>query len=140
MACGLSSSGLSLDANDYLYRFVHRSSFNGDGTVNSGAFSLRRDPEASVGIAKLIPSSSFDAFRLLKPEHGLAQITVEDAAATELGVSPQRDEDWGAFADAHAILTGYAHWTNKKKDEAARALRDAANQRRILCRPPNFGL
>lgn len=96
--------------------------------MNSGAFSLRRDPEASVGMAKLIPDSSFDAFCAIKPEQGVARITVQDTTNCNLGVQPQRDDEWGAFAEAHAILTGYVTWSNRKKDDAARALRDIANK------------
>lgn len=124
----------SLEPLDVLYRFLHQSSFNDDGTLNSGAFSLRADPEASVGIAKLIPQSSFEEFCSLKPGQGMAQIKVEDVTRCNMGVSPDRDEEWGVFADAHAILTGYAGWPNNKKTNAARALRDAAN-RGILRHP-----
>jgi len=130
----LSSSPISLDQTDFLYRFLHRSSFNDDGTLNSSAFGLRSDPEASVGIAKSIPASSFESFCLLKPGHGLAQFQVAEVTAANLGVLPQMDEAWGVFADAHAILTGYANWPNNRKTDAARALRDAANKG-ILRRP-----
>lgn len=128
MACGLSSSAILLEQTDFLYRFLHRSSFNDDGSLNSSAFGLRSDPEASVAIAKLVPALSFESFCSLKPGQGLAQFRVADATAANLGVSPQRDEGWGVFADAHAILTGYANWPNNRKTDAARALRDAANK------------
>jgi hypothetical protein len=114
VAYGLISSVPSLEPFDLLYRFLHRSSFNEDGTLNSGAFSLRADPQASVGIAKLIPQSSLEDFCSLKPGQGLAQIKVEDVTRCNMGVTPERDEEWGAFADAHAILTGYASWPNNR--------------------------
>jgi len=84
VACGLSSSAISLEEADFLYRFLHRASFNKDGTLNSSAFSLRSDPEASVGIAKLVPSSSFESFCLLKPGQGVAQFRVGDAMSARL--------------------------------------------------------
>jgi hypothetical protein len=134
MANGL-TSGLTFQPDDFLYRFLHRTWFNDDGTVNSAAFNLRSDPALSVGIAKLIAASSFDAFRSLMPRQGLVQISVRDAVSVDIGVLPERSEDWGVFADAHAVLTGYENWTNKRKLDAARALRNAANKG-ILCRPP----
>ena len=134
MVCGLSVLAISLEQTDLLYRFLHRSSFNKDGTLNSSAFALRSDSEASVGIAKLVPSSSFEAFCSLKPGQGVAQFRVEGATSLKISVLPQRDEEWGVFADAHAILTGYSQWPNNRKTDAARALRDVANKG-ILRRP-----
>jgi len=124
-----------LSSQDFLFRFLHWTRVKPDGTVNSGAFGLRGDPEISLGVEKLIPETALDHFCSVKPGHGLAKVTMDQIQAVGLNVQLEREPEWGEFAEAHAILVGYAGWTNKRKDEAARALRDAANGWGVV-RPP----
>ncbi|MGO9211105.1 MAG: hypothetical protein ACLP2H_13405 [Terriglobales bacterium] len=110
-----------------MYRFVNRSNCNPDGTLNSGVFSLRRDKEISLGIEHVITKARFDAFCDLKRGQGVARITVGDLLRLDMDFSPLPEPEWGQFSDAHGIVTGYNEWSRKKKDEAARKLRDIAN-------------
>jgi len=124
-----------LDAEDFILRFLHSSRVNPDGSVNSGAFSLRADPELSVAIEKLIPAESMERFCALKIGQGLAKVRVDEIRALGLDARPDKEPEWGDFADAHAVITGHAQWSNNRKDEAARALRNAANAWGVV-RPP----
>jgi hypothetical protein len=122
------------DRRDGLFRFIHRHNANADGTLNSGAFSLRRDPQISVGLESLITPAKFDEFCQIKPDQGVARVSVGDAIDLEFLIHLDPEPDWGEFKDTHCVLTGYQSWTNKKKEEAARKLRDLANAS-ILKRP-----
>jgi len=131
----VSSSPCQLDAQDFLFRFLHRANVNPNGTVSSGAFSLRRDSAISLGIEKLIPTTSLDAFCALKPGQGLAKVRLDEIQAVGLNVQPEAESAWGEFANAHAVLTGYDGWTNDRKETAARALRNAANRWGVVKAP-----
>lgn len=136
MAHGLSTASEPILApEDGLYRFVHPANSNPDGSLNSGAFSLRRDTEMSLGMERLIPQNRFEAFCAIKPGQGVARISIGDVTQLEMRVVPTRDSEWGEFADAHSILVGYSGWSNRKKDEVARRLRDIANGQ--ILRKPN---
>jgi hypothetical protein len=124
-----------LETQDFLFRFLHSTRVNPDGSVNSGAFGLRGDSELSLGIEKLIPPTSLEQFCSLKPGHGLAKVRMDEIRALGLDVQQNPEYEWGEFAEAHAILTGYADWSNSRKDEAARALRDAANKWGVVRAP-----
>jgi hypothetical protein len=119
-----------------LYRFIHRSNANPDGTLNSGAFSLRRDPAVSVGLAATIPQQSFEAFCMLKPDQGVAEILVAHAVEQGLTITPELEPEWKHFAASHGVLGGYGSWSNKKRDAIARKLRDIANER-VLRKVPS---
>lgn len=116
-----------LGSQDFLYRFLHWTHVKSDGTISSNAFGLRGDPEISLGIEQLVPETELDRFCSVKPGHGLAKVRMDQIQALGLNVQLDHEPEWGDFAEAHAILVGYAGWTVKRKDEAARALRDAAN-------------
>jgi hypothetical protein len=79
----------------------------------------------SLGIEKLI--TSIDDFCMIKRGQGLAKIRLEEIRNVGLNVEQEIEPEWREFANAHAIVTGYVGWTNKQKEEAARALRNAAN-------------
>ena len=122
---------------DLLYHFVHSMGFHPDGTLNSGAFaSLRRDPNLSVAIAKLIPADSFDEFCALIPWCGVAQLTVGSVRAIGLVVRQEPDSQWGQFAAAHAVIFGYDSWGKREKTDASRAWSVASNALGVLRRPP----
>ena len=135
MADQVRQPAYDLQAADLLYRFVHESCLNPDGTLNSGAFTLRRDPHLSVGISKLVLDISFERFCALKPGFALAQVRLSDVTALGIVVRQATDPEWGDFQNAHAVMDGYEGWTNKKKEDAARALRDAANRLGVIRGP-----
>jgi hypothetical protein len=122
----VSAPAPDLPREEGLYRFVHRNNAKDDGTLTSGAFSLRH-PDLSVGIESIIQKKSFERFCELKPEQGVARVGVGDVRALELLVIPQPALDWNEFSDAHAVLSGYGSWTNQRKTNTEKRLRDLAN-------------
>lgn len=124
----MSANPSNLQRQEGLFRFIHPNNANPDGTVTSGAFSLRRDNEVSLGIESIIRTVSFDRFCNIKPEQGVARIEVGDVLDLGLSVTPEPEPTWGDFADAHALLGGYLDWSKRKKDDYARLLRDLANR------------
>lgn len=128
MASLVSASTSELPQQEGLYRFVHPNNANEDGTLNSGAFNFRRDPELSVGIESIVQSISFARFCDLKPHQGVARVGVGQVMDLGLSVTPLAELEWGEFANAHAVLAGYAAWPKQKREEIARRLRDLANQ------------
>ena len=85
---------------------------------------------------RLIGTDKIDQFCALKPGQGLAQVRVDEIRGLGLDVQQETEAEWGEFADAHAVLVGYGQWPNNRKEDAARALRDAVNLRGLL-RIPN---
>ena len=125
------------DDGDRLYHFVHSIGFHPDGTLNSGAFaSLRRDPNLSVAIAKLIPADSFEEFCGLMPWRGVAQLTVGSIREFGIDVRQEPDPAWGRFSEAHAVIFGYDGWTKRTKTDASRAWSEASNALGVLRKPP----
>jgi len=131
VAAGVSANPGGLLRDEGLYRFVHPNNAKADGTLNSGVFSLRRDPAVSVGMEREIPPDRLAEFCGLKPEQGLARVAVGDVFDLELSVIPDREPAWTEFANAHAELTGYSLWPNKRKEDVAKRLRDLANKQII---------
>lgn len=124
----MSAAPCDIGRQEGLYRFVHPLNSNPDGTLNSGTFSLRRDSEISLGVESIVRSISFARFCDLKPAQGVARVLVGDVLDLQLSVILAAEPEWIEFADAHAVLTGYSAWPNRRKDEIARRLRDLANQ------------
>jgi hypothetical protein len=131
----VSANAPNLERHEGLYRFIHPNNSNADGTVNSGAFHLRRDKQISLGIESMIQAKSFERFCEIKPSQGVAKLQMGDLIDLFLWVELDSEPEWGEFADAHTLLRGYSEWPNKKKEEIGRRLRDLANQRIIKAVP-----
>jgi hypothetical protein len=114
------------DRTESVFRFIHVSNTNEDGTLNSGSFSLRRDKEISLGLASRI-GARFQAFCDLKPEQGIAGLPVGSILDLPLGIHSDPEPEWREFADAHHVLCGYKTLPNRRKEDLGRRLRDIAN-------------
>ena len=134
MAECVNSGAHVTDRTDSVFRFIHVGNTNGDGTLNSGSFSLRRDNAVSLGLASRI-GARFEAFCELKPEQGVARLSVGSILDLTLGIHSDPEPEWGEFMDAHFVLCGYEHLSNRKKEEIGRRLRDIANGN-IVKHPP----
>jgi hypothetical protein len=119
----------AIDPTDLLYRGINPQYYE-NGQVLSGVFCLNKrhtlEDAPSVGIEKLIPLEKFHSF--MRPGWGVGQFPASVPLKLGLTVFPLPDSEWGDFARAHAVITGYQNLTASKLGEAQRALRDAVRQ------------
>jgi hypothetical protein len=108
-----------------LYRGIN-GAFYQDGHVLSGAFCIRardtKDDGPSVGLASLIPLPAFQS--VTNPDWGVSEFFAGVPLSMGLSVEPYPDPLWKTYADAHYVMTGYQGWTNKRREDVSRKMRD----------------
>jgi hypothetical protein len=108
-----------------LYRGIN-GAFYQEGCVLSGAFCIRardmKDDAPSVGLSRLIPLPAFQS--VTNPDWGVSEFPAGMPQSMGLSVEPYPDPLWKAYADAHYVMTGYQGWTNKRREDVSRQMRD----------------
>jgi len=133
----VSLTPVTLAGADDLFRGINPAYYHG-GRLLSGVFFMKardtKDDAPSVGIVKLISLQEFQS--VTKPGWGVSRFPVSAPQSLELSVEPYADPEWGQYAQAHAVITGYQNWTNKRRDDVCRQMRNIAEKSIIVIPQP----
>ena len=109
--------GVQVPQEDHLYRALNPK--HHDGLPGDNHFVMKQnhspDDGVSTGIASLISVSELRSIEIIKQAYGdafaVAELVVSDVLApvitVGISVIQQDAAEWGSFAGAHAIITGY---------------------------------
>ncbi|MGA2921169.1 MAG: hypothetical protein ABSE28_08700 [Candidatus Sulfotelmatobacter sp.] len=125
MAADVNTLSDRLDDTERLYRGIN-AFFYQEGHVLSGAFCIKardtKDDAPSVGLARLIPLSAFQD--LMNPDWGVSEFFAGVPQSMGLSVERYPDPLWKDYSDAHYVMTGYQSWTNRRRTDVSRQMRD----------------